>query len=81
MVFIDGKIVGIIFYGFFLGMYDIDVDDESGNFNFGEYSVDIRVLVYIEFIIDIIFLLFEGSRGDDIIKGGIGNDIINGVFG
>ena len=79
--FIDGKIAGITSYGFSSGMYDTDVDDESGNSNFGEYSVDIRVSAYIEFITDITSLSLEGSRGDDTIKGGIGNDTINGASG
>ena len=85
--FIDGKIAGIASYGFSPIEDGIDVDNESGNANFGEYSVDIRVSAYANWIDETINgslptgQTLKGDRGNDTLVGADGNDTINGARG
>lgn len=79
--FIDGKIAGIASYGFSSVEDGIDVDNESGNANFGEYSVDIRVSAYASWIDETIGQTLKGDRGNDTLVGADGNDTINGARG
>ena len=79
--FIDGKIAGIASYGFSPIKDGIDVDNESGNANFGEYSVDIRVSAYANWIDETIGKTLKGDRGNDTLVGADGNDTINGARG
>ncbi|MCL2923467.1 MAG: trypsin-like serine protease, partial [Trichodesmium sp. MAG_R04] len=85
--FIDGKIAGIASYGFSSVEDGIDVDNESGNANFGEYSVDIRVSAYASWIDETINgslptgQTLKGDRRNDTLVGADGNDTINGARG
>ncbi|MGK7922809.1 MAG: trypsin-like serine protease [Trichodesmium sp.] len=86
-VFIDGKIAGITSYGFSPRTKGIDVDNISGNSNFGEYSVDTRISAYAGYIDEIInrsalkHRKLKGTRGNDTLKGTGGNDTLNGYSG
>ena len=85
--FIDDEIAGITSYGFSSIEDGIDVDNESGNANFGEYSVDIRVSAYASWIDETIKSslpsgkTLKGNRGDNTLVGAGGNDTINGARG
>lgn len=84
--FINGQIAGITSYGFSAIDDGIDVDEESGNGNFGEYSVDTRVSAYASFIDDILnFSLpgetIRGDSGNNTLVGAGGNDTLNGGRG
>ncbi len=85
-VFIDGKIAGITSYGFSPGTKGIDVDNISGNSNFGEYSVDTRISAYASYIDEILnrsalkHRKLNGTGSNDTFGTG-GNDTLNGYSG
>lgn len=75
--FIDGKIAGIVSYGFSPIRPGIDVTPENDT-SFGEFFVDTRVAVYQDFINEAIA---ESNRGDDRILGINRDDTLGGNQG
>lgn len=91
--FIDGKIAGIVSYGFTAVVFGTDVTNEGSVLNpildssFGEFFVDTRVSIYGGFISDAIAetnkgddQLFGNNR-DDLLTGNVGNDTVDGRGG
>lgn len=90
---IDGKLAGVVSYGFTAVVFGTDVTNNGSvlepklDSSFGEFFVDTRVAVYAGFIADRIAQtnqgddLINGNNQDDLLTGNAGNDRIDGRAG